>query len=198
MKKKLKPMYIPNMLSCLRLALVGAFVLVFVASGYEYKNHIALFVFLFAGLTDVIDGFLARRFGWVTTLGKILDPLADKLMQCAVLICLAGAKMIGVWFIIPYILKELLMLFGGLFIIKKKKIVVVSNIFGKFAVVFFYAVIFFVLLLSNGSIEPWVNIMCAISLVFTVIALVAYVTEYFVIRPDKESFGSTTVQEKNS
>ncbi len=197
MKMKFKPMYIPNILSCLRLALVGAFIFVFCASGHEYKNHIALFIFLFAGLTDVIDGFLARRFGWVTTLGKILDPLADKLMQCTVLICLASAKMIGVWFIIPYILKELLMLFGGLFVIKKKKIVAVSNVFGKFAVVLFYAVIFFVLLLSNGTIEPWVNITCAISLGFTVIAFTAYALEYFVIRPKKE-LTESNVQEKNS
>ena len=197
MKMKFKPMYIPNILSCLRLALVGVFIFVFCASGHEHKNQIALFIFLFAGLTDVVDGFLARRFGWITTLGKILDPLADKLMQCTVLICLASAKMIGVWFIIPYILKELLMLFGGLFVIKTKKLVVVSNVFGKFAVVFFYATIFFVLLLSNGTIEPWVNIMCAISLGFTLIAFAAYTVEYFILRP-KKGLTESNVQEKNS
>ena len=185
MKMKFKLKYIPNLLSCIRLAMIGAFVAVFFAESHEYKNYMALFIFLFAGFTDVVDGFLARRFGWITTLGKILDPLADKLMQCAVLICLAYAKMIGVWFILPYIVKELLMLFGGLFMMKKRKVVVVSNIFGKFAVVFFYAVICLVLLFSNGTVEPWVNVICAISLTFTVIAFVAYFVNYFVGHPQK-------------
>ena len=185
---------IPNMLSVLRIILVFVFVFCFF---YFDEAYIALVIFLLAGLTDVIDGYLARRNNWITKLGKILDPLADKLMQCTVLICLASAKMIGVWFIIPYILKELLMLFGGLFVIKTKKLVVVSNVFGKFAVVFFYATIFLVLLLSNGTIEPWVNIMCAISLGFTLIAFAAYTVEYFILRPKKE-LTESNVQEKNS
>lgn len=196
MKIKFKLKYIPNILSCIRIALVGVFIAVFFASGSEHKYRIALFVFLLAGFTDVVDGFLARRFNWITTLGKILDPVADKLMQCTVLISLAYAKMIGVWFIIPYILKELLMLFGGLFVIKKRKVVVVSNIFGKLAVVFFYAVIFFVMMLSNGTVEPWINIICAISLALTVIAFVAYSVEY-IISPKKE-LNEAIAEQKNS
>ena len=185
MKLKFKLKYIPNVLSCIRILMVGVFIAVFTVPQLEYKNHICVFVFLLAGLTDVVDGFLARRFSWITTLGKILDPLADKLMQCTVLICLASAKMIGLWYIIPYILKELLMLYGGLFMMKKRKIVVVSNIFGKLAVAFFYAVICLVLLFSNGMIEPWTNVICAISLSFTLVAFVVYLLDYFVITPKK-------------
>ena len=83
MKANLKN--IPNILSTIRILLV--FVFVFLLFGLNSPVG-ALIVFLVAGATDVIDGFLARRFNWITNLGKILDPLADKLMQCTVLVCL--------------------------------------------------------------------------------------------------------------
>lgn len=173
----MKLKYIPNILSCVRLALVGAFVAIFFGLDSDHRTKIALAVFVLAGLTDVVDGFLARRFGWVTNLGKILDPLADKLMQCTALICLAVARMVGVWYILPYILKELAILFCGFLVIKKRSFVVVSNIFGKFAAFFFYVVIGLVMLLTKQNppqIEAWVNIICAISLFFTLLAFAVY------------------------
>jgi len=174
---KLKLKYIPNILSIIRLLMVGVFIAVFFGLESEHTNRIALLVFVVAGITDVIDGFLARRFGWITTSGKILDPLADKLMQCTVLICLALANMVGYWYILPYILKELAILFCGLLVIKKRSVVVVSNIFGKFAAFFFYVVIGLVMLLTEQNpikIAPWVNIICAISLFFTLLAFAVY------------------------
>ena len=177
MKLEFKLKYIPNILSLIRLLLVGVFIAVFFGLDSDHKNKIALLVFVIAGITDVIDGFLARRFGWITTAGKILDPLADKLMQCTVLICLALTRMLGYWYILPYILKELALLFCGLLVIKKRSVVVVSNIFGKFAAFFFYVVIGLVMLLTKQNpvrIAPWVNIICAISLFFTLLAFAVY------------------------
>lgn len=117
---------IPNILSVIRILLVGLFIFVFF-NNYPDNLLWALVVFLTAGLTDVIDGFLARRFNWITNLGKILDPFADKLMQCTVLICMLTKKLIPAWLVIPFILKEFLMLLGGLLIIKKRSVVVVSK-----------------------------------------------------------------------
>ena len=173
----MKLKYIPNILSVIRLALVGVFVAVFFGLENGYNNKIALIVFVVAGITDVIDGFLARRFGWVTTVGKILDPMADKLMQCTALVCLAAARMVGVWYILPYILKELAILFCGFLVIKKRSFVVVSNIFGKFAALLFYVVIGLVMLLTEQNppyIAAWVNILCAVSLFFTLMAFTVY------------------------
>ena len=82
-KKKMKN--IPNILSVIRIILVLVFVVVFFL---PISKIWALIVFLTAGATDVVDGFLARKFNWITDLGKILDPFADKLMQCTVLVCL--------------------------------------------------------------------------------------------------------------
>ena len=178
----MKLKYIPNILSVIRLALVGVFIAIFWGLDHEFKNQIALSVFVLAGLTDIVDGFLARKFGWVTDSGKILDPLADKLMQCAALICLALAGMVGYWYVLPYILKELGLLFCGFLVIKRRSFVTVSNIFGKFAAFFFYVVIGLVLLLSDPNptnIEPWVNIICAISLLFTLLAFAIYFIAFF-------------------
>lgn len=195
MKFNLK--YIPNILSAIRIALVGVFVGVFFWLDSDHRNKIALLIFVVAGLTDVVDGFLARHYGWVTTAGKILDPLADKLMQCTVLVCLAAARMIGVWYIIPYILKELAILFCGFLVIKKRSFVVVSNIFGKFAAFFFYVVIGLVMLLTEQNptkIAPWVNVICAISLFFTLMAFAIY----FIGFMRKDSKQKTAIANTNS
>ena len=64
-------------------------VFVFVFVFFVLDNPIvAILIFLLAGATDVLDGYLARKYNWITNLGKILDPLADKMMQCTVLVCL--------------------------------------------------------------------------------------------------------------
>ena len=184
----MKLKYIPNVLSIIRIMLVGVFILVFFN---DYPNNLiwALIVFLTAGFTDVVDGFLARRFNWITNWGKILDPLADKLMQCTVLVCMLIKDIIPDWLVIPFILKELLILLGGLFIIKRRKVVVVSNVFGKMTVVFFYAAI--VLCLSARDFldqnKSVLYIICALVLVAAVSALINYVITYFKTLKTKDS-----------
>ena len=85
---------ISNILSIIRICLVFVFLALF----FTDNVLLALIVFLVAGATDIIDGYLARKYNWVTALGKILDPVADKLMQCTVLICLLIGGYIPVWF----------------------------------------------------------------------------------------------------
>lgn len=171
---------IPNILSIIRIGLVGVFIYVFF-NNYPHNLVWALVVFLSAGLTDIIDGFLARKFNWITNLGKILDPIADKLMQCTVLICMLSKNLIPAWLVIPFILKEFLMLLGGLLIIRKRRVVVVSNIYGKMTVVFFYAAV--VLCISAReflAMNPVVlYIICSLILVAAISALVNYITTYY-------------------
>ncbi len=185
----MKLKHIPNILSTFRLILVFVFIAVYFFLDHANSLQIALCIFVLAGITDVIDGYLARKYNWISDLGKILDPLADKMMQCAALICLLIDQLIPIWFALPFILKELLMLSGGLFMMKEKKIIVVSNIVGKIAAFFFYVVIGLVMLLGEGLGALATNILCGISLGLTVVAFVVYFIRYF-SSPAKKQEGS--------
>ena len=132
----------PNILTYFRILCVPSFAVVFfLVDGAKNLNvYIALAIFLFASGTDLLDGFIARKFGYVTDLGKMLDPLADKLLQVTTAICLcinsfihhSEIGMLFIFFPIALGLKEGFMLFWGI-ILAKKKIIVHSNYFGKVA-----------------------------------------------------------------
>lgn len=119
---------VPNALTLLRLALIPVFVWLIAKD----RMMEALAVFAFASLTDILDGWIARRYNLITDFGKLFDPLADKLMVLAVMISLA-LKGIAPWAAIIILLaKESLMLLGGVLLLKKK-VVVYSMPVGKAA-----------------------------------------------------------------
>lgn len=142
--------HIPNILSGLRLCMVGIFLYFFRLDDYLA----ALIVYAAAFFTDILDGYLARRNGWTSDLGKILDPLADKLM----LLCALFSFYLEGWLplFIPLVaaIKELAMLLGGLFMLGKKNVVVVSDWWGKVAAGFFNVSVLLTLL-SNVSSLKW-------------------------------------------
>ncbi len=171
----MKAKYIPNILSAIRLILVGIFIYTY----FNISRTSALAVFICAGITDVIDGILARKFNWITNLGKILDPIADKSMQCTVLVCMSIGEnpLIPWWLAAFFVVKEALMAFGALFIFKKKDTVVSSRWFGKLAVCIFYACIFIIILLTPPN--RIVLILSIITILSAIIALVSYGLNYF-------------------
>ncbi len=132
----------PNILTYIRILCVPAFIAVFFAvDGAKNLNvYIAFGIFLFASVTDLLDGFIARKFNYITDLGKMLDPLADKLLQVSAAICLcvndfihhSSIGMLFIAFPIALGLKEGFMLIWGVFL-AKRKIIVHSNFFGKVA-----------------------------------------------------------------
>ena len=174
-RDKLK--FIPNLLCVIRILLVFVFI-------YLSLNDMlgaALIVFLVAGATDVLDGFLARRYNWITDLGKILDPFADKLMQCTVLIILSIRNILPIWFAIVFILKEVVTLAMGLLVIKKRNVVVVSKWYGKAAVCLFYATVALSVILRDFLAENALiyALMFVPAAVCAVCAFVAYFKHYY-------------------
>ena len=139
MKERLKKLFtnvwnVPNTLTILRLALVPVFVILFRAG----QSKAALAVFCAASLTDLLDGYLARKLNQITDFGKIFDPLADKLMVLTALFCQCFAGVLP-WSAALIVLgKELLMVAGSALMLKKG-VVVSANYFGKTATVFFMA-----------------------------------------------------------
>jgi cardiolipin synthase len=145
--------HLPNILSGLRIVLVGVFVWLFMAGSYLP----ALSVFVFAFFTDVLDGQLARANGWVTNVGKLLDPLADKLMTLAALICIYLGKLKTVYLVLFLLMiaKETLMVIGGLFM-AKRNIVAMADWPGKIATgMFAVGVMLTLLSFLSLAVEPW-------------------------------------------
>ena len=139
MKEKIRKLFsnvwtIPNVLTIIRMLLIPVFVILF------FRGHkiAALCVFCAASLTDMLDGYLARKLNQITDFGKLFDPLADKLMVLTAMVC-QGIDGVFPWTaIIIVAAKELMMVLGGVFMLSKN-VVVYSNYFGKAAQVSFIA-----------------------------------------------------------
>lgn len=137
---------IPNILTYIRLLCVPLFIWFCLDKITFGKNHIwyALGVFIFASVTDVVDGFIARKFDLVSDIGKVLDPLADKLLQMSAYICLTLIGFIHLVFPIIMIIKELYMIIGAAILLKiaRKKVTIQSNLWGKLGTVFMAMAVF--------------------------------------------------------
>ncbi|ADL42394.1 CDP-diacylglycerol/glycerol-3-phosphate 3-phosphatidyltransferase [Caldicellulosiruptor obsidiansis OB47] len=163
---------LPNILTILRFILVPVFAAIFL-SHLKYNYLIALSMFLLSGLTDVLDGFIARRYNMVTQFGKLFDPLADKLMILTVLWCLVLKEYIPSWVFYIVLAKEIFMIVGSALLYGKIKIVVSANIYGKISTFLFYIAI--VALILRWQISFFTLIL---ALIFAVFALVMYVSKY--------------------
>ncbi len=119
---------VPNVLTMLRILLIPVFVVLHARGLSKW----ALAVFLLASFTDFLDGYLARKNNQITAFGKLMDPLADKVMVCTALLCQAIGGAIP-WVAFGVVLgKELLMVLGGV-VMLRRGVVVYSNMWGKVA-----------------------------------------------------------------
>ena len=190
---------IPNILSVIRIILVLVFVVVFFL---PISKLWALIVFLTAGATDVVDGFLARKFNWITDLGKILDPFADKLMQCTVLVCLCIENVVPIWFLLIFFAKEIMTLLLGFIAIRRRSVVVVSKWYGKASVCLFYATIFLAVIfryVCSWNIEGLNQLLLFLpAAIMAVFAFGAYIGYYSKLSKDKIEHGKLKDVIKNS
>ena len=139
MKEKIQKLFsnvwtIPNVLTIIRMLLIPVFVVLF----FQGQKIAALCVFCAASLTDMLDGYLARKLNQITDFGKLFDPLADKLMVLTVMVCQTFWGPLPLVAVIIVAVKELVMVLGGVFMLSKD-VVVYSNYFGKAAQVGFIA-----------------------------------------------------------
>lgn len=137
-KYRYKILTIPNILSFFRLCLIPVFAWTYC----EMKDYLltALTVVV-SGLTDVVDGFIARRFHMVSEFGKAFDPIADKLTQLALLICLL-TRFPSIWILtILLVIKEFISGLTNLLVIRRKKEVYGAEWHGKLTTCTIYAVV---------------------------------------------------------
>ena len=176
---------LPNIISIFRIILVPVFIIVYF-SDVHYTKVYAILVYAFAALSDFFDGFLARRFKASSNLGKLLDPLGDKLMTFSVMVCITIDGLIPIWAVIVAGLKEILMGVGGIVLYKIAHAELPpSNIIGKAStVVFFLVCVTLMLFRDLPGAAAIALISVAIGLMF--MALASYINTYIIVMKNRE------------
>lgn len=166
--------HVPNILTIIRFFLIP-FIVYYI---FTEQFILAFIFFTISGITDVADGFIARKFSLISNFGKLMDPLADKLTQISTLGSLALVNIIPIWILIIVLIKEFIMIVGASFLYGKD-VVVYSKWYGKLATVLFYIAIVLSLIFRQFNIEGfWKNldlIFYALALASTLFALIMYV-----------------------
>ena len=169
-------MNIPNALTIFRLVLIPGFVYYYFSS-MPNGDRIAIVLFVAAGVTDILDGFIARRCNLITRLGTVLDPLADKLMLLTVLISITMKNQISFWIIIVVAIKETLLILGAITLFNDHDIVVPANRFGKLSTIAFYIAV-----IAVAFDIPYSKVMLDGFVAITILALVVYANCYINIK----------------
>lgn len=172
--KKEQVFTVPNFLSALRLLMIPFFVWLYCGMG---NYNAAVLVLLLSGVTDVADGIIARKCNMVSDFGKILDPIADKLTQASVILCLAFRYKLMIAVIIVFILKEIIMGVLGLKTIIKTDIVNSSEWHGKLNTVALYAVFLVLILFPDINIKL-ANALICFNILLIIISLILYARRY--------------------
>ena len=167
--------YIPNILTVLRFFLIP-FILLFLV----HDEFILAIVFLtLSGITDILDGTIARKFNFITNFGKLIDPLADKLTQLSILWMLVSKNIIPLWILVIVLLKEATMVAGASFLYGKE-LVVSSKWYGKASTVLFYLAIVLSMIFRDLQIQTSIDlIIYYIAVTMTIFSLVMYFREFY-------------------
>ena len=169
---------IPNIITIIRLLLVPLFVFFFF-SDIEGKKTIYLTIFIISGISDVLDGYLARKFGWESEFGKLVDPIADKATQLCVSVCVATIMKQLIWVPIYQIIKDGLLVCGAAGLVKRGSVAVKSNWAGKLASVIYYFTFLTLLFFDNELSYSLAQVLCGFFVAFSVLAFVIYSKKYF-------------------
>ena len=173
---------IPNALTIVRFILIPLIVY-YILTGQYIAGFIVLTI---SGLTDVLDGFIARKFNFITNFGKLIDPLADKATQIAVLASLTFKGIVPLWILMIVFIKEILMVSGASFLYGKK-LVVSSRWYGKLATVLFYIAIVCSLFIEywNTTINPasplfgFDDYIYYLAIITTIFSLIMYFRQFY-------------------
>lgn len=164
---------IPNLISFFRLALIPAIIYSFVTLK---NNYLTVGLTVLSGLTDIVDGKIARKFNMTSDLGKMLDPVADKLTQLALVVCLISKYPIMKRLAILLVAKELIMAITGFFAVKSQNKVDSAVWHGKLCTVVIYISMVLIILFPSVP-DMFVTIIAIVCSFLMVFSLVLYVKD---------------------
>ena len=167
-------MNLPNILTIIRVIIVP-----FMAYFLINENFtIAILLYVLASATDVLDGFIARKFNQITDLGKFLDPLADKLLQFSALVGLWIVNLIPLWIVIIFFITEISMGLGAIKLLTKH-VIIQSKWFGKLSTIFFFLAIIASMLSSKITIlANYIIPLFILALMSLLFAFIMYLSSY--------------------
>lgn len=168
-------MNLPNKLTMFRVILIPFFVFFLLVPDFmDGGKYIATVVFIIASLTDFFDGKIARKYGLVTNFGKFMDPLADKLLVSAALICLVEMRQLAAWIVIVIISREFI-ISGFRLIAAEQKVVIAASYWGKFKTTFQMLMIIVLILDFEAEFFDILGVVLTyIALVLSIISLTDY------------------------
>jgi cardiolipin synthase len=169
---------IPNILSMFRLILIPVYILIYLnATGPEHY-YIAAGILAVSCLTDLIDGKVARHFNMVTTVGKILDPIADKATQFSLIICIAIKHPILWTLMTLFIIKEGLQLIAGIINFRRGHMLTRALLPGKICTTILFISLILLVLMPNLS-EPIIRTITCVDLAFMLFSFANYIYAYY-------------------
>lgn len=168
---------IPNLLSLFRFILIPVYITAYLKATEFWGYFTAAAILAVSCITDMIDGFIARKFNMISTVGKILDPVADKATQFALIICLAIRHAVLWWLIGLFVVKELFQGIMGLINLRKGKMLPGALMMGKVCTTILFVSLIVMVLLPFLS-ETVIAVIAAVDAIFMLASFAAYAMAY--------------------
>ena len=170
---------IPNVLSMIRLALIPLYIVIFLNAKSDFHYYISAGILAVSCLTDLIDGKIARHFNMITTIGKVLDPLADKITQFTLILCLAIRRnRFLLWTLIAlFVAKESFQLIAGSLILRKGKILSGAVLPGKICTAILFVTLVLMIMLPNLS-DKTIDTIAIVDGIFMIVSFISYILVY--------------------
>lgn len=169
---------IPNILSYVRIAIIPIYMSMYIHAETAMDYYWAAGILFLSGVTDSLDGIIARKTNQITDLGKLLDPLADKLTQVSVIAAMFIQRPYILPLLILFVLKELFLLINNVILYKKDVIMDGSMWFGKVATAIFYVCMFLLVIFPYLG-KPESLLLIYITTGFQAVALIGYGNWFF-------------------
>ena len=176
---------IPNILTIIRFILIP-FIFISVLT---HHYLLAVIIFTISALTDILDGYIARKYNYITDIGKLIDPLADKLTQVSLLLALTILEILPWWILAIVFIKECVMVIAASVLYSRKDVVVYSKWYGKLATCLFYLAIICSLIINQFNIKLSFRIdlyLYYLAILATIFSLVMYSIKFKFKAPNEE------------
>ena len=173
---------IPNLLTVFRLALIPVYISIYLNADKPSDYYLAAGILALSCSTDMIDGFIARKFNMISNMGKFLDPIADKMTQFTLIVCLTFRYPFLIWLICLFVVKESFQLIAIGLNLRKKKVLDGALFSGKICTTILFSSLILMVLIPTMK-ESTVAVIAWVDAVFMLFAFVDYFLAYYGKQP---------------